>query len=114
MGVCFPGSCRAGDLPPRKDCATQWRQQLLDRLPNLQLTLVVGQYAQAWHLQEKGSVTEIVSHWRDYCCRDQAPDIFPMPHPSPRNNVWLKRNPWFEDELVPELQRRVRFLGASG
>ncbi|WP_332874004.1 uracil-DNA glycosylase family protein [Amphritea pacifica] len=114
MGFCFPGTGKSGDLPPRKECAPQWRQQLLDRLPNLQLILVIGQYAQAWHLQEKGSVTEIVSRWRDYCCQGQSPAVFPMPHPSPRNNIWLKRNPWFEAELVPELQKRVREIVASG
>ena len=102
MGFCYPGQGRSGDLPPRKECAPQWRDLLLERLPELQLVLVIGQYAQAWHLQEKGSVTEIVSRWRDY-----APDRFPMPHPSPRNNLWLRRNPWFEEELVPELQARV-------
>lgn len=118
MGFCYPGTGKSGDLPPRKECAVQWRQQLMGRLSNLQLILVIGQYAQAWHLEEKGSVTEIVSRWRDYssrdqcwrdkCGQDQAPDVFPMPHPSPRNNIWLKRNPWFEEELVPELQKRVK------
>ncbi|WP_290697677.1 uracil-DNA glycosylase family protein [Amphritea sp.] len=103
MGFCYPGTGKSGDLPPRKECAPQWRQQLMDRLPNLQLILVIGQYAQAWHLEEKGSVTEIVSRWREH-----APDVFPMPHPSPRNNIWLKRNLWFEEELVPELQMQVK------
>ena len=108
MGFCYPGTGKSGDLPPRKECAPQWRQLLLDRLPNLELILVIGQYAQGWHLAEKGAVTEIVSRWRDFCFRDQAPGVFPMPHPSPRNNIWLRRNPWFEAELVPELQRQVR------
>ncbi len=114
MGFCFPGTGKSGDLPPRKECAPQWRQQLLDRLPNLQLILVIGQYAQAWHLHEKGSVTEIVARWRDYCCQGQSPAVFPMLHPSPRNNIWLKRNPWFEAELIPELQKRVGEIVASG
>lgn len=108
MGFCFPGTGRSGDLPPRKECAPQWRQLLLDRLTGLQLTLVIGQYAQAWHLGagrgvKRGTVTDTVAHWRDY-----APDIYPLPHPSPRNNIWLRRNPWFEQKLVPELQQRVR------
>ena len=110
MGFCYPGTGKSGDLPPRKECAPQWRQQLMDRLPNLQLILVIGQNAQAWHLAEKGSVTEIVSRWRDYCGQDQSPAVFPMPHPSPRNNIWLKRNPWFEAELVPELQKRIQSI----
>lgn len=113
MGFCYPGTGKSGDLPPRKECAPQWRQLLLDRLPDLQLILVIGQYAQAWHLAEKGSVTEIVAKWRDYCFRDQAPAVFPMPHPSPRNNIWLRRNPWFEEELVPELQEQVKRVLAS-
>lgn len=108
MGFCYPGTGKSGDLPPRKECAPQWRQLLLDRLPNLQLILVIGQYAQAWHLHEKGSVTHIVSHWRDYSCSGQSPVVFPMPHPSPRNNIWLRKNPWFEAELVPALQQRVQ------
>ncbi|GGK64248.1 uracil-DNA glycosylase family protein [Amphritea balenae] len=108
MGFCFPGTGKSGDLPPRKECAPQWRQLLLDRLPELELVLVIGQYAQAWHLSEKGSVTEIVSNWRDYCQGDQVLKQFPMPHPSPRNNIWLKRNPWFEEELVPVLQGEVK------
>ncbi|MCV6611822.1 MAG: uracil-DNA glycosylase family protein [Amphritea sp.] len=108
MGFCYPGTGKSGDLPPRKECAPQWRQQLLDQLPDLELILVIGQYAQAWHLKEKGSVTQIVSNWREYVQGDKHPMIFPMPHPSPRNNIWLRRNPWFEEELVPELQQQVR------
>lgn len=108
MGFCYPGTGKSGDLPPRKECAPQWRQLLLDRLPNLQLILVIGQYAQAWHLHKKGTVTDIVSHWRDYSGPDKTPMIFPMPHPSPRNNIWLRKNPWFEAELIPVLQQQVQ------
>ena len=113
MGFCFPGTGRSGDLPPRKECAPQWRQLLLDRLNNLQLTLVIGQYAQAWHLDvartgKKTTVTETVANWREY-----APTIYPMPHPSPRNNIWLRRNPWFEQELVPDLQQRIKQILAD-
>ncbi|MDO6563002.1 uracil-DNA glycosylase family protein [Amphritea sp. 1_MG-2023] len=107
MGFCYPGTGKSGDLPPRKECAPQWRQLLLDRLPNLQLILVIGQYAQAWHLQEQGSVTKIVSRWREYS-EIESTAIFPMPHPSPRNNIWLRNNPWFECELLPVLQQRVQ------
>ena len=103
MAFCYPGKGRSGDLPPPPICADTWRARLLDALPNLRLTLVIGQYAMAWHLPEAaGSLTEIVKNWR------QAPSgLLPLPHPSPRNNIWLKRNPWFAAELLPELRRRV-------
>jgi uracil-DNA glycosylase len=103
MGFCFPGTGKSGDLPPRPECAPRWRAPLLAQLTNLQLTLAVGQYAQAFHLPNQGkSVTEIVSAWRQHW-----PTVVPLPHPSPRNNLWLKRNPWFEAELLPALRNRV-------
>jgi uracil-DNA glycosylase len=103
MGFCFPGAGASGDAPPRPECAPAWREKLLLLLKNLQLTLVVGQYAQAYHLPDAGeSVTETVQSWRG-----QWPDIVPLPHPSPRNNLWLRRNPWFARELLPRLRRRV-------
>ena len=103
MGFCYPGMGKSGDLPPRPECAPAWRYQLLRYLHQLELTLVIGQYAQAYHLHEKGSsLTETVRAWRAY-----APKIIPLPHPSPRNNIWLKRNPWFEQELLPALRLRV-------
>jgi uracil-DNA glycosylase len=103
MGFCYPGTGKSGDLPPRPECAQTWRAQLLSRLKKLELTLVIGQYALAYHLpNETGSLTEIVQDWRKHW-----PLIVPLPHPSPRNNIWLKRNPWFEDELVPVIQKRV-------
>ncbi len=106
MGFCYPGTGKSGDLPPRPECAPAWRNALLERLPNIGLTLVIGQYAQAWHLQgREKSVTENVRNWQRYW-----PDILPMPHPSPRNNLWLRRNPWFEEEVIPELQKRIAFL----
>jgi uracil-DNA glycosylase len=107
MGFCYPGRGKSGDLPPRPECAPQWRQQLLSHAPNLKLTLAIGQYALAWHLKgaQKPTLTETVKNWRDYW-----PDIVPLPHPSPRNNIWLKKNPWFEKEVVPELQTRVAKL----
>lgn len=103
MGFCFPGTGKAGDLPPRPECATAWREKLMKQLKDLKLTLVVGQYAQAYHLPHVGeSVTATVQSWRSHW-----PDIVPMPHPSPRNNIWLRRNPWFESELLPLLRARV-------
>jgi uracil-DNA glycosylase len=103
MGFCFPGTGKSGDLPPRGECAPAWRAQLLSRLKSIKLTLVIGQYALAYHLpDEAASLTEIVQAWREHW-----PDVIPLPHPSPRNNPWLKRNPWFEEELVPLLQSRV-------
>lgn len=104
MGFCYPGTGRSGDLPPRPECAPQWREKLLKRLKNLQLTLVIGEYAQAYHLPDaSGSLTDRVQSWRDHW-----PNVVPLPHPSPRNNIWLRRNPWFEEELLPVLRTRVR------
>jgi len=103
MGFCFPGTGKSGDLPPRSECAPAWRAALLSHLRNLQLTLVIGQYAQAYHLPNEGaSVTEVVQAWRK-----NWPHTVPLPHPSPRNNLWLKRNAWFEEELIPVLRSRV-------
>ncbi|MES2180842.1 MAG: uracil-DNA glycosylase family protein [Pseudomonadota bacterium] len=103
MGFCFPGTGKSGDLPPRPECAPAWRAALLSHMQDIKLTLVIGQYAQAYHLpNEATSVTELVQAWRKYW-----PHTVPLPHPSPRNNLWLKRNPWFEAELIPVLQTRV-------
>jgi uracil-DNA glycosylase len=100
MGFCFPGTGKSGDLPPRPECAETWRQQLLDSLMQIRLTLVIGQYAQRWHLPHRhGNLTETVRAWREY-----GPGIVPLPHPSPRNNIWLKKNPWFSKELLPFLK----------
>jgi len=103
MGFCFPGTGKSGDLPPRPECAQAWRNQLLGHLRHLKVTLVVGQYAQAYHMNVgRSSLTETVRDWRTYW-----PEVVPLPHPSPRNNIWLGRNPWFEQELLPMLKRRV-------
>ena len=105
MGFCFPGlDDKGGDLPPRKECAPAWRGQVFASLKHVELTLLVGQYAQAWHLKDrrKETLTETVRGWRSY-----GPDYLPLPHPSWRNNAWVKKNPWFEEELLPHLRRRV-------
>ena len=104
MGFCWPGTGTSGDLPPRRECAPQWRTRLLAALPNIELTLVIGQYAMAWHLPEcaGANLTDTVKAWRRHW-----PGVLPLPHPSPRNNLWLKANPWFVAEVIPALQRRV-------
>jgi uracil-DNA glycosylase len=103
MGFCYPGTGKSGDLPPRPECAEAWREKLLSKLNSLQLTLVIGHYAQAYHFSDsEGSLTERVQEWRK-----SWPTSVPMPHPSPRNNIWLKRNPWFEEEMIPQLQARI-------
>lgn len=104
MGFCYPGKGKSGDLPPRAECAELWRERLLACLPNIEMTLLIGQYAQRYHLpRASGSVTEVVGRWQDL-----LPAYFPTPHPSPRNQLWLRRNPWFEREAVPALRDRLR------
>lgn len=103
MGFCYPGSGKSGDLPPRTECADLWRERLLAQLKNVEMTLLIGSYAIKWHLPEhKGNLTEAVADWRRH-----APRLFVAPHPSPRNQLWLRRNPWFEQELLPELRGAV-------
>ncbi|MEL6567771.1 MAG: uracil-DNA glycosylase family protein [Pseudomonadota bacterium] len=107
MGFCFPGYDKnGGDLPPMKRCASEWREGLLARLPNIKVTLLVGGYSQKWHLggQAKKSLTATVASWRDFL----SEGLFTTPHPSWRNNAWLKANPWFETEVVPALRASVR------
>jgi uracil-DNA glycosylase len=102
MAFCFPGTNpKGGDFPPPARCAALWRRRLLQTLPNVELTLVVGGYAQDWALGA-GPMTQTVRRWREF-----LPDRLPLPHPSWRNTAWLKKNPWFEDEVVPYLQGRV-------
>ncbi len=104
MGFCFPGSGKSGDLPPRPECAPAWRQPMLDVMGKLKLTLVVGQSAQRWHLPgPRRSLTETVKDWRS-----AGAALLPLPHPSPRNNIWLAKNPWFEQDVLPELRKSVR------
>lgn len=111
MGFCYPGQDAAGaDLPPRKECAPKWRQRLLSELPQIELMLLIGGYAQRWHLGPAGNVSETVADWRAVLKQHGAPRYIPLPHPSWRNNAWLKSNPWFEKELVPVLRQEVRKL----
>lgn len=106
MGFCYPGKGKSGDLPPRPECAIAWRARFLKQLPHIQLTLVIGQYAQSYHFPEsKKPVTETVKSWQTYW-----PNVVPLPHPSPRNNVWLKRNNWFEQDVLPSLRQRIKKL----
>ena len=107
MGFCYPGTGTSGDLPPRPECAIEWRVQLLKLLPALELTLVIGQYALDWHLEttQKATLTQTVQNWKQYW-----PAVLPLPHPSPRNNIWLKKNPWFEIDILPILSRKVESL----
>jgi uracil-DNA glycosylase len=107
MGFCYPGTGRSGDLPPRPECAPAWRQPLLAALPRVELTLVIGTYAQAYHLGDapQDDLTSTVRAWRDHW-----PERLPLPHPSPRNNPWLRKNPWFEEDVLPTLRRRLKKL----
>ncbi len=103
MAFCFPGyNDKGSDLPPPPICARTWRAQVMAALPDVRLILLVGGYAQKWHLTGAKTVTETVANWRSY-----APAVFPLPHPSWRNTAWLKKNPWFKRELVPELRRQL-------
>lgn len=104
MGFCYPGTGRNGDLPPRVECAPAWHARLLATMPQVRLTLLIGAYAQNYYLagQASATLTQTVAQWKDY-----LPAYFPLPHPSPRNTLWLKRNPWFEAEVIPVLRRQV-------
>ncbi|PZQ17927.1 MAG: uracil-DNA glycosylase [Ancylobacter novellus] len=113
MGFCFPGLTAGGaDLPPRRECAPAWRAALFSHLPDLELVVAVGRPAQLWHLggDAAPNLTETVAAWRGVLERPGSPTVFPLPHPSWRNNAWLKRNAWFETEAVPELRRMIRRL----
>lgn len=107
MGFCYPGKGKSGDLPPRPECADLWHERLLSQLTNVKLTLLVGQYAQKRYLGDrtKSNLTETVRAWNEYW-----PAFLPLPHPSPRNNIWLSKNPWFEDDVLPRLKSRVKRL----
>jgi uracil-DNA glycosylase len=113
MGFCYPGQDANGaDLPPRRECAQRWRARLFQQLGQIELLLLIGGYAQCWHLGAEATrgVTETVANWRSILERDNVPRCLPLPHPSWRNNGWLKRHLWFEAELVPRLRQEVRGL----
>ncbi len=108
MGFCYPGKGNSGDLPPREECAPLWHKKLLAHMPNIKLTLLIGQYAQKYYLSNSefysgSTVTETVTNWKKF-----APKYFPLPHPSPRNTLWLKKNSWFESKTIPQLRKQVR------
>ena len=103
MGFCYPGKGKSGDLPPPPACAPRWHARLLEQMPQLELILLVGSYAQHYYLERRSeTLAERVRRWGDF-----APLYFPLPHPSPRNTLWLRRNPWFEQEVVPALRERL-------
>ncbi len=111
MGFCFPGQDERGaDLPPRRECAPAWRVSLMGNLPRIQLVIALGAFAQRWHMgeQARGNLTDTVRNWR--AGLELNPPVIPMPHPSWRNNGWLRANPWFAADVIPEVQRRVREL----
>jgi len=107
MGFCYPGKGSSGDLPPRPECAPLWHESLWEQLTQIKLTLLIGQYAQGYYLKtlKKNTLTETVKNYKEY-----LPEYLPLPHPSPRNNIWLKKNPWFLNELILILQQRIRQL----
>lgn len=107
MGFCYPGKGKSGDLPPRPECAPQWHNQLLSQMNHVQVTLLIGQYAQWHYLRErvKSTLTATVQNFEDY-----LPDYFVLPHPSPRNNIWRAKNPWFDREVIPALRERIASL----
>lgn len=110
MGFCFPGQDgKGGDLPPRRECAPAWRARLVGLMPQVELVLLIGAYAQAWHLggDRGASLTGTVAGWRRIFMRNTMPRVLPLPHPSWRNTAWLKRNPWFEAELLPVLRAEI-------
>lgn len=109
-GFCYPGKGKSGDLPPRPECAPLWHPRLRAAMPKIELTLLIGMYAQAYYLADKraDSMTETVRAWREY-----LPVFIPLPHPSPRNIRWFKSNPWFDEEVVPAMRKRVKALLAA-
>ena len=108
MGFCYPGTlARGGDAPPRPECAPEWHDRLRARMPAVRLTLLVGQYAQGRYLKGRAAktLTETVRRFREY-----GPELLPLPHPSWRNTAWIKKNPWFEQDVIPYLRERMRAL----
>ena len=116
MGFCFPGlDVKGGDLPPRRECAAAWRTDVMAAMPQVELVLLVGLHAQKWHLKQRchRTLTDTVAAWKEIYQVVEIPRFLPMPHPSWRNNVWLKRNTWFESDLIPVLRREIQQLTRS-
>ncbi|MDY7394752.1 uracil-DNA glycosylase family protein [Aureibaculum sp. 2210JD6-5] len=107
MGFCYPGKGKSGDLPPRPECAPLWHQQILEKMPNVELIVLIGMYAQKYYLKDKAkrTLTETVKNYKDY-----LPNYFVLPHPSPRNRFWLTKNPWFEESVLPVLKEKVKII----
>lgn len=113
MGFCFPGyDAHGSDLPPRRECAPRWRREVIDAMPQVDLVLAIGQYAQSWHLGSRRSstMTETVRNWRAHLGSNIGPPVLALPHPSWRNTGWLKKNPWFTEDVLPVLRERVSKL----
>jgi uracil-DNA glycosylase len=113
MGFCFPGyDAHGSDLPPRRECAPRWRQEVIGAMPQIKIVLAIGQYAQAWHLGDRRSatMTDTVRNWRTHLGTNNGPAVLALPHPSWRNTGWLKKNPWFTDDVLPVLRERVSNL----
>lgn len=103
MGFCYPGKGKSGDLPPRSECAPKWHDDLLEKLPNINCTLLIGQYAQNYYLKDGyGTLTERIRNWQIL-----APKTYVLPHPSPRNQAWMKHNPWFDEQVLPHLKGSI-------
>ena len=116
MGFCFPGyDAKGSDLPPRRECRTAWHDQIFEAMPQIELVIAIGQYAQNYHLGDRMSrnMTDTARDWRSHLFSNQHRAVLPIPHPSWRNTAWLKRNAWFEDDVVPVLQKEVRRLMLS-
>ncbi len=113
MGFCFPGlDAKGGDLPPRKECAPFWQPQVLEAMPQIELILLIGMYAQKFHMKDNAckTLTETVKNWRAVFNESSSPKLLPLPHPSWRNNAWIKKNQWFSTDLLPQLRKEVARL----
>lgn len=113
MGFCFPGlDAKGGDLPPRKECSPLWQRQVLEAMPQVELILLIGMYAQKFHMKDNAckTLTETVKNWRSVFNESSSPKLLPLPHPSWRNSGWIKKNPWFSTELLPQLRKEVARL----
>lgn len=102
MGFCYPGKARTGDLPPRKECAPMWHEEVWKEMENTRLKIVIGSYAASYYLPARSNLTQKVQNYQDF-----LPEFWPLPHPSPVNRFWRSKNPWFEEDVVPQLQKKI-------